>query len=88
MFDAVFTTPPTTTDGKVSPTVPVPPSDATLAATIAATAAGVAGEGVATLIRSPARAPLTRSTGATLMPVPPISTPIGDSLDIDLRWSR
>src|SRR5262245_1820817 len=48
--------------------------DAT-SATVALTAAGVAGDGVSRRKRSPSISPVSVSTGAPLIPVPPISMP-------------
>src|SRR5690606_7401542 len=67
--------PPSTTPGKVIPTGPVQPKWSTTCLTPSATASGVAGCGVRTLWRSCARSPLPRSTGAPLIPDPPMSTP-------------
>src|SRR5262245_4487725 len=48
---------------------------AATSATVALTAAGVAGDGVSRRKRSPSNSPVSVSTGAPLMPVPPISMP-------------
>src|SRR5690625_4085840 len=70
-------TPSWTTAGKVTPTgTPRPISkDSTKAVTVSATASGVEGWGVGIRRRSADSAPVLRSTGAPLMPLPPISTP-------------
>ena len=76
MFAAVWTTPSRTTDGSVRPIVPGASSFVTISFTTAATASGVAGCGVGMRMRSAVKAPAARSTGAPLMPVPPMSTPM------------
>ncbi len=72
---AVIVTPFTTTPGNVMPTGPVQSKFFTCCATTAATASGLAGWGVSTLTRSVSNVPLVVSTGAALMPVPPMSMP-------------
>src|SRR6478609_2013756 len=67
--------PSVTTPGKVMPTGPVQSKWPTTSATPSATPLGVAGCGVSTLWRSRARSPRSRSTGAPLIPDPPMSTP-------------
>ena len=75
-FAAVRVTPFFTTAGNVAPTGPFQSKWSTTSATTSATAFGVAGFGVRMRKRSPASSPLSTSTGAPLMPVPPMSTPI------------
>ncbi len=72
---AVIVTPFTTTPGNVMPTGPVHSKFFTCCATTAATASGLAGRGVSTLTRSVRNVPVVVSTGAALMPVPPMSMP-------------
>src|SRR5262245_31884834 len=48
---------------------------AATSATVALTAAGVAGDGVSRRKRSPSNSPVSVSTGAPLIPVPPMSMP-------------
>ena len=72
---AVIVTPFTTTPGNVRPTGPVQSKFFTCWATTAATASGSAGWGVSTLTRSVSSVPLVVSTGAALIPVPPMSMP-------------
>src|SRR5215831_18573669 len=72
---AVRMTPSVTTPGKVIPALPDQPNCSTRPRTASATALGLAGCGVGTLIRSRVKAPAVTSTGAALIPEPPISTP-------------
>ena len=72
---AVIVTPSTTTPGNAMPTGPVQSKFFTCWATTAATASGLAGRGVSTLTRSVSSFPLAVSTGAALIPVPPMSMP-------------
>ena len=72
---AVSATPPRTTAGNVAPTAPSPPNLATTWATTSATDAGTAGCGVSSRYRSAVSVPRSTSTGAPLMPVPPMSIP-------------
>ncbi len=91
MFAAVSTMPLRTTDGSVSPTGPLTSKRPTSSTTVAAIAVGVGGVGVSTRTLVAASSPAARSTGATLMPVPPTSTPTSWLSDIDLRaasWRR
>src|SRR5215469_715445 len=74
-FAAVWTTPSTTTPGKVRPTGPVQAKSCTRRAATSMTASGVAGWGVWIFCRSAVSWPVDVSTGAALMPVPPISMP-------------
>ena len=64
-----------TTPGKVAPVTPVQPNDAATSCTTSVTASGVAGCGVAIFFRSASSFPVSRSTGAPLIPVPPMSIP-------------
>src|SRR5699024_11262303 len=75
MFAAVCVSPARTTDGNVTPTGPVQLAGSTRPAAAAATASGVAGCGVGTVNGAPRVSPVRRSTGAALMPVPPMSMP-------------
>src|SRR5271165_4380950 len=75
MCDAVSTIPPRTTAGMARPTGPATPICCRTWPTTAAMACGVAGDGVGNRIRSVVRFPVAMSTGAALIPVPPISTP-------------
>ena len=75
MCDAVSTIPPRTTAGTATPPGPAIPISFRTPSTAAATACGVAGDGVGNRIRSAASSPVAMSTGAALIPVPPISTP-------------
>ncbi len=68
-------TPLVTTPGKVMPALPDQPNSATRPRTASATAFGPAGCGVGTLIRSLVRLPMVTSTGAALIPEPPMSIP-------------
>ena len=72
---AVRTTPSATTPGNVMPTGPVQSKRLTSSLTTAATASGSAGCGVSSLIRSVTSFPVLTSTGAPLIPVPPMSMP-------------
>ena len=77
-FAAVRATPCWMTAGNVTPTGSSPdaaPNSATMWATTSATALGVDGCGVAIRRRSSVNSPATRSTGAPLMPDPPMSIP-------------
>src|SRR5689334_24963195 len=67
---AVRMTPLVTTPGKVMPALPDQPNPAVRPRTASATALGLAGCGVGTLIRSRVRVPLATSTGAALIPEP------------------
>ena len=81
MLAAEETMPWRTTAGTVTPTGDVEAGNlSTSSRKTAATAFGVAGRGVAILTRSPAKSPVSRSTGAPLMPVPPKSMPKGSLL--------
>ncbi|OIQ82877.1 hypothetical protein GALL_353380 [mine drainage metagenome] len=84
-FAALRATPCCTTAGKVTPTgVSAGRSnEPTTCATVRATAAGVEGCGVGIRTRSAANAPVVRSTGAPLMPLPPMSIP--NAMDV-LSW--
>src|SRR5882672_6596128 len=84
MFAALFVTPSITTAGIPTPIgiwVSVTPTPASLTArrtvrTIAGTTtSGADGWGVATRRRGPTSVPLSTSTTATLIPLPPTSTP-------------
>src|SRR5271166_4853613 len=75
MWDAVSTTLPRTTAGMARPTGPATPIRRSTWPTTSAIACGVAGDGVGNRTRSMASSPVAMSTGATLIPVPPISTP-------------
>jgi hypothetical protein len=72
---AVRVTPLITTPGKVMPVGPDQEKVSTSLCTTSATASGTAGRGVAIFTRSAANVPVSRSTGAALIPVPPISMP-------------
>ena len=72
---AVLVTPLMITPGKATPTRPVQLNFCTRSATMSATGPGSAGCGVAILIRSEISVPVSVSTGAALIPVPPMSTP-------------
>src|SRR5689334_17004255 len=88
MFAAVFVTPSMTTDGIPTPTgtvtpalfdPPRPASSAvrrTVRMMAGTTAAGADGWGVAIRSRVLASVPVATSTAATLIPLPPTSTPI------------
>ena len=67
--------PPITTPGKVAPAGPLKSNDLATCRTTSVTASGVAGCGVRILLRSASSFPVSRSTGAPLIPVPPISIP-------------
>src|SRR5262245_25340353 len=75
MLAAVSATPSRMTDGSVQPKRSWPAKWWTISPTTPATAAGVAGCGVAMRSRSAASLPVASSTGAPLMPVPPMSMP-------------
>src|SRR5262245_61189888 len=75
MCAAVSTTPCRTTAGMVSPTGPGMPICCGISPTTSATACGVAGDGVSNRTRSAANLPSAMSTGAPLIPVPPMSIP-------------
>ena len=75
MCDAVSMTLPRTTAGTARPTGPPVSMRSSTSPTTWATACGVAGDGVGTRIRSAASFPVAMSTGAALIPVPPMSTP-------------
>src|SRR5439155_25668730 len=72
---AVQVVPPITTPGNVTPIGPDQPKSATSCLTASATGSGCAGLGVGTLTPSAARVPVVTSTGAALIPEPPISIP-------------
>jgi hypothetical protein len=74
-FAAERATPCWMTAGKVAPTRPVHPAARSISATTAATASGVAGWGVGSRVRGVRSAPVTVSTSAPLMPLPPMSIP-------------
>ena len=74
-FAAVRMVPLITTPGKVAPVTPVQPNDCATSLTTSVTASGVAGCGVAIFFRSASSFPVARSTGAPLIPVPPMSIP-------------
>ena len=74
-FAAVRTVPPATTPGKVAPMTPDQLNASTSSCTTSVTASGVAGDGVAIFFRSASSFPVARSTGAPLIPVPPMSIP-------------
>ena len=78
MLAADFTTPCTTTPGTVMP-IGAPSSAplATSSETTSATATGLPPSGVSTRVRSAANSPVSTSTGAPLMPLPPKSMPKG-----------
>ncbi len=80
MFAAVFTTPCCTTPGTVTP-IGEPSCTSSKRSTISATqshtASGVDFSGVSILKRSWANSPFSRSTGAPLIPLPPMSMPRG-----------
>jgi hypothetical protein len=75
-FAAVYTVPPTTTPGNVTPAGKLAVSGGTAAAMacIISLTADMAGEG--TEWRSPTRQPFCKSTTAALIDEPPISIPI------------
>ena len=73
--DAVSTIPLRTTAGMAKPTGPATSMCRRTSPTTAAMACGVAGDGVGNRIRSMVSSPVAMSTGATLIPVPPMSTP-------------
>src|SRR5690242_9235437 len=80
MLAAESTVPRMTTAGTVTPIGESPVTSAkwsTIWSTTSATASGVAGFGVRILSRLPASSPFLRSTGAPLMPLPPMSMPRG-----------
>jgi len=80
MLAAVRTTPLVTTAGSVTPMGESPVSSAKCSAictTRSATASGEDTLGVSRRIRSLANWPSARSTGAPLMPLPPMSIPSG-----------
>ena len=72
---AVLVTPSMTTPGKVMPTGPDQLNEAVICFTTSATASGRAGRGVAIFCRSVTNLPVVTSTGAPLMPEPPMSMP-------------
>ena len=74
-FAALLATPFLMTAGNVAPSSPVHSASLTSRATTSATASGVDGLGVRYFTRSVARSPLSRSTMAPLIPLPPMSTP-------------
>jgi hypothetical protein len=57
------------------PAGPVQPKPATSPLTASAIGSGSAGRGVATLTRGALKAPVVTSTGAALIPEPPMSIP-------------
>ena len=78
MLAAECTTPWRTTPGTVTPTAPVQSGNfASRSTKISAIASGVDFSGVRIRSRSAANSPVSRSTGAPLMPVPPKSMPKG-----------
>ena len=72
---AVLVTPSVTTPGNVMPTGPDQLNAVTSSFTTAATASGRAGRGVSIFCRAASSLPVSTSTGAALMPVPPMSMP-------------
>ncbi len=75
MLAADRATPPVTTLGRVIPTGPSHSAWRMISATVSATASGVDGWGVRSLMRSPTSWPVSRSTTPPLTPLPPTSTP-------------
>jgi imidazole glycerol-phosphate synthase subunit HisF len=75
MFAAVLVTPSVTTPGKVIPTGPDQLKEVVSFLTTSATASGSAGRGVSIFCRSASSLPVVTSTGAALMPEPPMSMP-------------
>ena len=85
MLAAECTTPRRTMPGTVTPTGRVEAGKLSMIwPKTSATACGVAGRGVSIRIRSCAKSPTSRSTGAPLMPVPPKSMPKGCSMATNL----
>jgi hypothetical protein len=74
-FAAVLVTPSITTPGKVMPTGPDQSNEAVRFFTISAIGPGRAGRGVSIFCRSASSFPVATSTGAALMPLPPMSMP-------------
>ena len=74
-FAALPMTPWRTTPGKVTPTGSLPFQLPATSTSAGSTASGVAGRGVSTRTRSSIRAPASTSTGAPLIPDPPMSMP-------------
>jgi hypothetical protein len=74
-FAALSATPFLITAGKVQPTAPLHRKWATSCATTSLTAAGVDRRGVGMRCRLVINRPVVTSTGAALMPLPPMSTP-------------
>jgi hypothetical protein len=72
---AVLITPSITTPGKVTPTGPDHLNEVVSCFTTSATASGTAGRGVAIFCRSARSFPVATSTGAALIPEPPMSMP-------------
>ena len=72
---AVLVTPSVTTPGKVMPTGPDQLKKVVSCFTTSATASGLAGRGVAIFCRGASSLPVVTSTGAPLMPEPPMSMP-------------
>ena len=70
-----LTVPPTMGAGKAHPTGPVHPNDVTNSATTSATSLGVPGFGVGIRCRFSSNSPVSVSTGAAFMPLPPMSMP-------------
>ena len=64
-----------TTPGKVAPVTPDQLNELASSRTTSVTASGVDGCGVAIFWRSASIVPVATSTGAPLMPVPPMSIP-------------
>src|SRR5215210_4239323 len=75
MFAAVCTTPPLTTAGNPQPTGPSHPASWTTSTAVSTIASGVAGVGVLILTLSFTNSPVSVSTGAPLIPDPPMSIP-------------
>ena len=82
---AVLVTPSATTPGKVMPTGPDQSKEAVSFFTTSATASGTAGRGVSIFCRSASSLPAITSTGAALMPDPPMSMP---STCMAIEYSR
>jgi hypothetical protein len=72
---AVLVTPSVTTPGKVMPIGPDQLKAVVSCFTTSATASGSAGRGVAIFCRSARNLPVVTSTGAALMPEPPMAMP-------------
>src|SRR3954469_448613 len=88
-FAGDMVTPGSTTAGKQTPTASPSASDPSasiILTTSATTSSGLPPSGVGTLVRSVTSSPVSTSTMAPLMPVPPMSMPMAWLVMMSSRW--